>query len=109
MGIESLPVEQWDRYVTDREHDVLFDFARAGRRNRDRPMRTLPPEYLPRDWPGLVLYYVVGHVPKDDPGLRIECLMGRAETPQQAFHFKLLMKPLRPTQRAIIRWHELHP
>lgn len=111
MGREMLPVDQWDRYVADPELDVLFPYdERPQNRITDtNRMRTLPRNYLPKDWPGLVLHFVIGYVPKDEPGLRIECLMARATTPQQAFHFKLLMKPLTPNERAILRWHELQP
>lgn len=101
---EIIPIEQWDRYVADPERDVLVPWD-IGPGNFKR----IPLTFHARDFPGLTIYYFVAHIPEGDPGLGMTCILGRAATPQQAFHFKLIMKSLSPTQKAIIRWHELQP
>lgn len=99
-----IPIEHWDRYVADPERDVLVPWEIGPGR-----MTRIPQTFLARDWPGLVLHLFVAHVPEKEPGLGMRCLLARAATPQQAFHFKLANKSLTATQKAIIRWHELQP
>lgn len=105
---ELVSVKQWDRYVADPERDVLFPFeTRPSTSPGDKNQwRSIPSSFLAKDWPGLTLYYFAAYVGENEPGLSMSCLLARAATPQQAFHFKLLMKSLSPYARAIIRWHE---
>ncbi len=107
VGAFERATKDWPVYEPDPERDHLMPYEWQIVGATRKKTRVLPRCYVKNDWPGLDLYHFRAHVPDNEAGLSMQCLLARAETPQQAFHFKLMAQSISANEKAIIRWHEL--